>query len=111
MEKLTNKTSKELSNMLETVAKRFFVARTLHRLKSDNTLAEKDYNDDSPYDVYIVRVLSAYDSLTEQEQNLINNEFFYQSYHDWWKPIYPRSSFYKRKKEAMIKFLGAFYRV
>lgn len=110
MEQLTNKSFKELSNMLETVVRRFFVARTLHQLKNDDLLAEKDFNADSPYDLYLLRVFKAYESLTEQEQNIINNEFFYQSYANWWKPIYSRSCFYKRKKEAMLKFLGVFYR-
>ena len=109
MQQLRNKTSKELSDMLETVVKRFFVARTLKQLKNNSSTLTKGFNSDSPYDLYLTRVIEAYESLNEQEQNLINNEFFYQSYSNWWKTIYSKSYFYKRKKEAMVKFLGAFY--
>ena len=47
--------------------------------------------------------------IADLEQNLINNEFFYQSYHQWWTTLYSKATFYRYKKEAMQKFLGAFY--
>ena len=109
MEQINNKSFKELNEMVEVVAKRFFVARTLHQNRMEHSLAENDFDENSPYDIYLSRVLEAYEVLSEQEQNLINNEFFYQNYRDWWKTIYTHATFYRRKKEAMIKFLGALY--
>jgi len=110
VERIKKKSFKELNEMVEVVAKRFFLARTLHQEKINNFIAENDFDEQSPYDIYLARVMSAYDILSEQEQNLINNEFFYQGYRDWWKTIYTRATFYRYKKEAMQKFLGALYR-
>ena len=109
MEQLNDKSFKELSDMLEMVVRRFFVARSLQQSKNNDSALSTDLKASYPYELYLNRVIDAYECLSEQEQNLINNEFFYQSYNDWWKAIYSKSYFYKCKKAAMVKFLEVFY--
>ena len=109
MNELKTKTFQELIKMTTDIANRFFLAKKIHDAKNEDLLAENDFDDECPYDRYLLKVQEAYDSLSECEQNLINNEFFYQSYHQWWKPIYSKATFYRHKKSAMQKFLGVFY--
>ena len=100
---------KDLDQMVNDVAEKFFFAKKMHEINARHRLEETTYNDQDPFDYYLLKVQTAYDSLNELEKNLINNEFFYQSYNQWWKPIYSKATFYRYKKEAMQKFLGAVY--
>jgi len=103
---LYEKSFKQLNEMLEEVAYRFFVARKLICIKQRHELIEED---NPPYKVYLLRVEKAYRSLDERERNLINNEFFFQNYQYWWVGIYSKTSFYRFKKKTMLRFLEAFY--
>ena len=109
MDQLKKKSFRDLLNMTNDVANKFFFAKKMHDMKNEDMHIENDYNDDYPCDHYLLKVQEAYSALSEAEQNLINNEFFYQSYHKWWEPLYSKATFYRYKKEAMKKFLGAFY--
>ena len=74
---LYEKSFKQLNEMIEEVAYRFFIAKKLNAMKQrGEVLAE----DNPPYLVYLLRVEKAYRSLDERERNLINNEFFFQNY-------------------------------
>lgn len=109
MEQLVKKNFKDLSDMTVVVAERFFLARRVHAFKNEDYIAEFDYEDLGNYDQYIDKVSSAFNKLSDSERNLINNEFFFQSYHNWWESIYSKATFYRYKKKAMMKFLEAFY--
>ena len=91
------------------VAEKFFFAKKMCEMKKGHLLAESAFNEEDTYDCYLLKVQRAYDSLNDIEKNLINNEFFHQNYNQWWKPLYSKASFYRYKKEAMQKFLGAMY--
>ena len=109
MEQFKIKTFKDLSDMTISIADRFFVARRINAMKNEDYIAELDFGDDEDYSQYLEKVYKAFTSLSEAEKNLINNEFFFQSYHNWWESIYSKATFYRYKKKAMMKFLGAFY--
>ncbi|NLB48277.1 MAG: hypothetical protein GX813_00245 [Erysipelotrichia bacterium] len=103
---------KDLSAMTERVARRYFLARKVAQLKADRLISEQLQEvSDTTCDIYLTKVLEAFETLTEKERNLINNEFFFQSYQGWWKTIYTTSTFYRYKKLAMLHFLEAFYHV
>ena len=108
MEQIYKQSFKALADMTEVIAERFFMAKRIQAIKNGDYLAEVDINGDA-YAQYLDKVNKAFDALSESEKNLINNEFFYQSYHNWWEPIYSKATFYRYKKQAMMKFLGAFY--
>lgn len=104
---LVKKSFKELNEMTEEVAFRFFAAKKMTIMsKQGEMLAESDL----PCLLYMQKVETAYRALDEKERNLINNEFFFQNYHDWWIGLYSKTSFYRFKRKAMLKFLEAFYR-
>ena len=103
---LCEKSFKQLNEMTEEVAYRFFVAKGLNTMKQRGEMLEED---NPPYLVYLLRVEKAYRSLDERERNLINNEFFFQNYQNWWIGIYSKTSFYRFKKRTMLRFLEAFY--
>ena len=103
---LCEKSFKQLNEMIEEVAYRFFIAKRLIAMRQRGEILEED---NPPYQVYLLRVEKAYRSLDERERNLINNEFFFQNYQNWWIGIYSKTSFYRFKKRAMLRFLEAFY--
>lgn len=109
MESLKMKSFKDLSERVISIADRFFVARRIETMKDNDYLAECDLSEAEDYHQYTDKVSKAFNSLNEAEKNLINNEFFFQGYHNWWESIYSKSTFYRHKREAMKKFLGAFY--
>ena len=109
MEEIEIKTFKDLDEAMKEIADKYFYAKRISSLKDSDFLAEVDYIDDHAYINYANKVEEAYLSLSEAERNLINNEFFFQSYHQWWKAIYSKATFYRFKRIAMQKFIGAFY--
>ena len=109
MNQLKRTSFKNLNQMTLDIAEKFFIAKKMREETNKHLLAERSINEDNPYDSYLLKVQAAYDALDELEKNLINNEFFYQNYNRWWEPLYSKASFYRYKKEAMLKFLGAFY--
>ena len=60
------------------------------------------------YSSYIYRVEKAYDDLEGSHREIINNDFFYQNYPNWWQSFYSKSSYYRIKNAAMKKFLRTF---
>ena len=109
MEQFEIKTFKDLSDMTISVADRFFLARRAKAIEDGEYIAEFNTEELNDHQEYIEKVFKAFATLNEAERNLINNEFFFQSYHHWWESIYSKATFYRYKKEAMQKFLGAFY--
>ena len=109
MNQLKRTSFKDLNQMTSDIADKFFFAKKMHDVCKEFLLGESNLNEDNPYDSYLIKVQEAYDTLNDLEKNLINNEFFYQNYNQWWKTLYSKASFYRYKKEAMLKFLGAFY--
>ncbi len=102
---LTEKSFKELNGLVEKVAEKYFEAKQMALLKMRGELIAEI---DTPYDIYLYKVERAYAALDPREKNLINNEFFFQNYRDWWIGLYSKASFYRFKKQAMHKFLEAF---
>ena len=100
---------RDLNQMTIDVAEKFFFAKRMHDMKKGCLLGERTTNEQDPFDCFLLKVQAAYDSLNDLERNLINNEFFHQNYNQWWKPLYSKATFYRYKKEALQKFLGAVY--
>ena len=109
MNSLGKTTFRDLNQMTVDVAETFFFAKKMCEMKREHLLGESALNEQDSYDSFLLKVQTAYDSLNDLEKNLINNEFFHQNYNQWWKPLYSKASFYRHKKEAMQKFLGAVY--
>ena len=105
MEALINMDFKGLNQLIIDIAEKYFQARQDRAHQNDKKQKENSLE----FDEYLSKVQIAFNSLSESEKNLINNEFFYQNYTWWWKTLYSKATFYRYKKEAMMKFLEAFY--
>ena len=104
----TRQENQLLFDEVKEIADAYFYATERIRRKRRDCLKDAD-SDDDQYLKYVRKVTRAFQSLDFVEQTFINNEFFYQSYHNWWESIYSKATFYRYKKQAMMKFLGAFY--
>ena len=107
MSPLETMSFKDLEEKVSAIAEMFFMAKGFSRSDNSERIAEDDF----PNDDFLCKVQEAYSALNECDKNLINNEFFYQGYSQWWRTLYSKATFYRYKKEAMQKFLGAFYDV
>ena len=103
---LMKMSSKELSDLVEIIADKFFEAKQMTLLEEQGKLLAED---NTPCRAYLIKVERAYATLEPKEQNLINNEFFFQNYHNWWVGLYTQASFYRFKKQTMQRFLEAFH--
>ena len=109
MNSLRKTAFRDLNQMTIDVAEKFFFAKKMRIMNKQHLLGEMSLDEQDPFDYFLYKVESAYNSLSDLEKNLINNEFFHQNYNQWWKPLYSKATFYRYKKEAMQKFLGALY--
>ncbi len=66
-----------------------------HSLKID----DEDLN-------FACNVILAFQYMSYEGKEYINNEYFIEKYHWWWKNIYSASTFYRRKKTYSKQFLN-----
>ena len=91
---------KTLVRFISEIADLYFMALTR---KPKETFSEVD-EELSDYELFVVRVRKAYSRLNQEEKKIINNDFFYQEYPDWWKKLYTKSTYYRLKQKSMIRF-------
>lgn len=103
---LLEKNFRELETMTEEVAYRFFLAKKIIQCIKNNDLVKEN---DSAYKAYLLKVETAYQALDVRGRNLINNEFFFQNYQNWWIGLYSKTNFYRLKKRTMLQFLEGIY--
>ena len=58
--------------------------------------------------IFIDKVNDAFNKLDGLERSLINNDFFYQAYPDWWKKQFSRSTYYRIRRISVRHFKMAF---
>lgn len=74
-------------------------------------LSSGDNDPSSPFQKYFEDVEKAYSYLSPTHKTLINKEFFYEDYPNWWMSLYSSYQFKKLKKEAIWTFLRYFYEI
>ena len=65
-------------------------------------------NFSNPFIQFCFDVENAFYSLPSPLRKIINNEFFYQDFPEWWKSIYSKKHFTQLKKIAIYKFMEAY---
>ena len=96
--------TQELIDDIKKIAQMYFLA-----MNTNSNYEEKDRDEEYfKNDDFIQKVRNAFDKLDALEQDLINNEFFYQEYPKWWKTHYSRSTYYRVRKSSMRHFKYAF---
>lgn len=101
-----SKTNQETK--IKEIANKYFVALKNISLPCLSS-GEKDLY--SPFQKYYDDVEKAYSYLSPMHKQLINKEFFYEDYPNWWINLYSASEFKKIKKEAIWTFLRYFYEI
>ena len=76
-----------------------------------HTISDKYQDLSNPFVKYCFDIESAFYSLSSPLRRIINNEFFYQSYGNWWKQFYSRKHFLILKAIAIHRFLEAYYEI
>lgn len=107
MERLEKTSLKSLINQMELIAKGYF---------DDRKKRGTEFLNDSDNLIYInhrerfiKRVENAYLELDPLEQLVINNDFFYEDYPNWWTDLFSKNSYQYLKRRAIIHFLNVFY--
>ena len=96
-----------LSKRIEEIAHRYFDCKD--HINSVGGFLNPNFIDfENPNSKYMDRVNAAYSALNEIERSIINNDFFYQDYPNWWSIYYNKSTYYRYKNEAMRRFVEAF---
>ena len=91
-----------LSDIVSGIAEMYFLA-----LKHVESCSEYDKGLNG-FQIFVIKVNRAYYQLSDVEQEIINNDFFYEAYPNWWKKTYPKSSYYRLRKRSMKRFKEAF---
>lgn len=96
-----------LSEQLKQIAFNYFVAK---RSLRGHVLGFSSGSDEemNSYRDYIDRVKRAYETLSDMDKEIVNNDFFYEDYPHWWEEKYSRVAYYRHKRGAMQNFLRAF---
>ena len=98
----------KLDTQIREIAKFYFVA-----LRNINYACFSNGEQDtySPFYKYYLDVEQAFNKLNKEQKKIINNEYFYQAYSNWWQKEYKLNGFNKIKKRAIKEFLEAFYAI
>lgn len=105
MEEVVNKKKRITLNVkIKEIAQNYFYAKK--RIKEINNLSE--IGNVNEYQQYIDKVEKVFYELDPLEQTLINNDFFYQEYPDWWEKAYNKSEYYYVKGKVMRRFMELF---
>ena len=63
---------------------------------------EEDYY--NPYFQFYRRVEVAFSKLNYDEKLIINNDFFYNDYYGWWKIVFSKTEYLRKRRSAIRNF-------
>ena len=97
----------KLEPIMKQIAELYFVALKNIRNKSFES------NEDcySPYLKYYSDVEEAFLKLSSEKRRIINKEYFYDDYKNWWTKEYSLFKFNRLRKSAIKEFVEAFYEI
>ena len=95
----------KLDTAIKEIARIYFIA--LQQLKSPK-LSSGEEDPFSPFYKYYVDVEKTFVRLDSKEKEIINKEYFYDAYKDWWKRVYKAKEFVRIKYLAVSHFLEVF---
>lgn len=97
--------NQHLEDSIKDIARIYFLA--LQQMKS-NYISSGEIDSFSPFYRYYIDVERTFRNLEVVDQRVINNEFFYDAYRDWWVGIYTEKQFKKIKRDAVKHFMEVF---
>ena len=95
-------------SQMETICRNYIIARSI--IKTISYPYNCGVNIHECTDI-ILKVDKAFYSLTQSEQRLINNEFFYEARPYWWKESYSEEEYVTFLKQTIQRFLEVYYEI
>ncbi|HNX16518.1 MAG TPA: hypothetical protein PKO28_04080 [Bacilli bacterium] len=99
---------KLLSQEVEKIASMYFASKKQVKKMKLYSFSSGDSDFDDPFVLMISRVEKAFSRLDNLDKIFINNDFFHENYPFWWENIYPKCTYYRYKRKAMVNFLKAY---
>ena len=99
---------KKLKSKLAHLSKNYL---SIQKAFLTNTISNSYLNLSNPFIQFCFDIEDAFYSLSSPLRKIINNEFFYQDYPEWWKPLYSKKHFQALKKIAVYKFMEAYHEI
>ena len=102
---METKETQALVESVRQIAKMYLLA-----VRNNEKTPDEQHGDETflKNQMYIDKVNEAFNKLDGLERSLINNDFFYQAYPDWWKKQFSRSTYYRIRKSSVRHFKMAF---
>ena len=98
----------KLEEIIKQIANTYFIALRQINLR---TFSSGELNKYSPFYIYYADVEYAFSSLKKVEREVINKEYFYNDFSDWWINKYKVREFKRLKTIAIKNFLEVFYEI
>ncbi len=76
-----------------------------------NFFSSGDVDETSPFYLYYLDVEKTFSELKSEYKRIINNEYFYQAFSNWWISDYTPQEFKKAKRLAIKSFLEVFHEI
>ena len=98
----------DLEQKLANISKNYM---SIKRAFLSHTISSRYHDISNPFVLFCLDVENAFNSLSSPLRRIINNEFFYQDYANWWKKYYSKKQFSVLKKIAVFKFMEAYHEI
>ena len=105
----TNKDSEQYLDVRRVIAIRDNYFHCIASLNNSLRLNDGNSLRSSMYEEYAKDVEHALESLDALDQKILNREFFHCTNKFWWIGLYSRTTYYRIRRKAIVKFLRTFY--
>jgi len=103
-------TMRELSKRVESLTHRYRLAQIREKMRIAALPEDQQANPPfSQNQMYIESFDLALNCLTPQQRMIIYNDFLTKQFAFWWEMIFARSTYYRKKLEAVQHFCSYFY--
>jgi len=91
---------------LQVISKAYLMAK--NKKEDDLKICEEDSNNYNDYSHFVLKVEKVFESMDSVSKEIINNDFFFQSYPFWWVKVYSRTTYYRLKSQAIREFMEVY---
>ena len=91
---------------VQEIVKCYFTSKKQCMLTGFSSGEEDLYN---PYYQFYKRVELAFSKLCYDEKLIINNDFFYNDYYGWWKIVFTKTEYLRKRRMAVRHFRRLVY--
>ena len=97
-----------LESKLTQLSKNYISIQTAFQTK---TISSRYQDLSNPFILFCLDIENAFYSLPSPLRRIINNDFFYQAYYQWWKEIYSEEQYKRLRAIAIVRFMEAYHAI